>query len=60
MGNKGDLSPETAAAASFGIVTSALEYAKKHLPDFVDELEERQLAAAKRLVDLDMEVENAV
>lgn len=52
MGNKGDLSPETAAAASFGIVTSALEYARAHLPDFVEELEKVQLVAARRLVDL--------
>ena len=53
MGNKDDCSPETSAATAFGVLTSALEYAREHLPEFVEELEKRQLVAAKRLVDLD-------
>lgn len=52
MGNPNDCTPETAAAAGFAIVTSALEYAKKHVPEFVPDLEKVQLAWARRLAEL--------
>lgn len=39
-------------ALGFGILTGAIEYARRELPEIVPELEERQIAMAKRLVEL--------
>ncbi|AGT12709.1 hypothetical protein J4T94_gp077 [Mycobacterium phage Krypton555] len=53
MGKPGDVSPEVAAATTFSVLGSAVEYARKNMPEFVAELESRHLKAAKRLVEID-------
>ena len=53
MGNKDDCSPETWASAAYGIVTSALAFARREMPEYVSELEKMQHYWAEKLVDLD-------
>ncbi|UVF61276.1 hypothetical protein SEA_DUNCANSLEG_104 [Mycobacterium phage DuncansLeg] len=37
---------------SIGVVGAAIEYARKHMPEMVEQLEAVRLVHAKRLVDL--------
>ena len=53
VGNKGDVTPETAAAVGFAIASAVLEYARANRPEMVEMLVEAQIKHARRLIDLD-------